>query len=70
MLGNIEREGWELIHVGFVFKETGSVSRDKFLSSGQMVNTTSETWGVYLFRATDQTPLTDQPWKIWAEQGH
>jgi hypothetical protein len=35
VLEQIEAEGWHLEHVGYVFQETGSVSRDKLLSSGQ-----------------------------------
>ena len=33
----IQKKGWELVHAGFVFKESGQISRDKFLSSGQQV---------------------------------
>jgi hypothetical protein len=65
----IEREGWELIHAGSVFKETGQTSRDKFMSSGQQVNTMGETWGAYLFRATDAAPRTDEVWVRWYESG-
>lgn len=53
ILAAIEREGWGLIHAGYVFRETGSVSRDKFLSSGQVVGVTGDIVGVYLFRAED-----------------
>ncbi len=67
-ISDIEAEGWELVHVGFVFKETGQISRDKFLSSGQQVNTTGETWGIYLFRATDAPARTDEVWLDWAAQ--
>jgi len=52
----IEKEGWELVHAGFVFKESGQVSRDKFLSSGQQVTTTGSTYGIYL-----SEPLTHHP---------
>lgn len=68
MLGYIEKEGWELVHAGFVFKESGQISRDKFLSSGQQVTTTGATWGIYLFRANDQPAETDEPWLEWAAQ--
>lgn len=37
VLTAIEDEGWELAHTGYVFRETGQVSRDKFLVSGQQV---------------------------------
>lgn len=51
LLTEIELEGWELIHAGFAFHETGQVSRDKFLTSGQSTSTTGRTVGIYLFRA-------------------
>lgn len=62
VLTEIEEEGWQLFQAGFVFQETGAVSRDKFLSSGQSVQTTGHTAGVYLFRATDEPARTDRPW--------
>lgn len=65
----IEKEGWDLVHAGFVFKESGQVSRDKFLSSGQQVTTTGSTYGIYLFRATDAPPRSDEPWREWGREG-
>ena len=65
VLTQIEREGWELIQAGFVFKETGQVSRDKFLSSGQQVSTSGTTVGIYLFRATDAPSNTEEYWLNW-----
>lgn len=62
VLTEIEEEGWELIHAGFVFQETGQVSRDKFLSSGQSTQTTGQTFGVYLFKATEADARSDEPW--------
>jgi hypothetical protein len=62
VLTQIESEGWELLQAGYVFQETGAVSRDKFLSSGQEVQTTGDTQGVYLFRATSAAPREDTPW--------
>lgn len=59
----IEMEGRELVQAGFVFKESGQVSRDKFLSSGQQVMTTGATYGIYLFKATDEPARTDEPWR-------
>ena len=50
LLGAIEAVGW-LLHVGYVFRETGAVSRDKIYSSGQTTSVTGEVWGIYLFRA-------------------
>lgn len=55
----IEEQGWELIHAGYVFQETGSESRDKFLASGQQVAVSGHVLGIYLFRAVktqDQIP--------------
>jgi hypothetical protein len=65
ILTNIEKEGWELMHAGFVFKETGQVSRDKLLSSGQQVSTWGSTFGVYLFRATNEPARIDDYWRSW-----
>jgi hypothetical protein len=45
--------GWRLEHVGYVFHETGSVSRDKMLSTGQTATVTGETWGIYVFAESD-----------------
>jgi hypothetical protein len=35
VLESIKAEGWRLEHAGYIFQETGSVSRDKLLSSSQ-----------------------------------
>lgn len=53
VLGDIEKEGWQLEDVGYVFEQTGSVSRDKFASSGQTASVTGNIIGVYLFRRAD-----------------
>jgi hypothetical protein len=50
VLESVEREGWRLEHAGYVFQETGSVSRDKLLSSGQTASVTGAIVGIYLFR--------------------
>jgi hypothetical protein len=49
-LSAIEAEGWRLEHADYVFHETGSVSRDKLLSSGQTAAVTGEVVGIYIFR--------------------
>lgn len=54
VLEDIESEGWHLEHANFIFEETGSVSRDKFSSSGQTVKVTGRVVGVYLFRVTEE----------------
>ena len=53
VLEAIEAEGWRLEHVGYVYRVISTVSRDKFLSSGQQEAVTGEIVGVYLFRAVD-----------------
>jgi len=61
LLAVIEAEGWELADVGYVFRETGSVSRDKLLSSGQTAAVQGEIVGIYLFRASEQAPTPPMP---------
>ena len=51
VLEQIEAEGWHLEHIGYVFQETGAVSRDKLLSSGQVQQVTGQIIGIYLFRS-------------------
>lgn len=52
-LSAIEAEGWRLEHVGYVFVQTGSISRDKMLSTGQSANVTGYIAGIYLFRVVE-----------------
>jgi hypothetical protein len=47
----IEDEGWRLDNVGYVYRITGSESRDKFLKSGQQEAVSGEIVGIYIFRA-------------------
>ncbi len=49
-LNAIEAQGWELVTAGFVFVEEGSMSRDKFLASGQQTSVKGATVGYYVFR--------------------
>jgi hypothetical protein len=49
----IEREGWKLDHVGYVFRALGSESRDKFLASGQQEAISGEIVGIYIFRVVE-----------------
>lgn len=53
VLAQIEDVGWRLEHVGYVYVETGQVSRDKLMSSGQQVATLGKTVGHFLFRRTE-----------------
>lgn len=54
VLSQIEDEGWRLEDVGYVFEPTGSVSRDKFLSSGQTETINGRIVGIYLFRRAEE----------------
>lgn len=51
IIQSIEEEGWHLDHVGYVYRITGSVSRDKFMESGQQEAVSGEIVGIYIFRA-------------------
>ena len=51
---DIESEGWVLINDNYVFQVTGSVSREKFLSSGQQEAVSGQLIGIYTFRAVDE----------------
>jgi hypothetical protein len=50
LLESIEKEGWRLEHAGFVFREVGSVSRNKMVTTGQKEHINGFVWGTYLFR--------------------
>lgn len=52
IIQSIEEEGWRLDHVGYVYRVTGSESRDKFMASGQQEAVSGEIIGIYIFRAT------------------
>jgi hypothetical protein len=54
VLGQIEELGWRLEHVGYVFVETGEVSRGKVMSSGGVSRTNGYVEGIYLFRRSEQ----------------
>jgi hypothetical protein len=69
LLTEIEAEGWALVQAGWLFRQTGAISRDKLLSSGQQVATEGKTVGVYLFTVTDTPALTDQPWLDASDDG-
>lgn len=49
VLNSIVREGWSLINGSFVFHETGSESRDKFMATGQHIAVKGVVVGYYLF---------------------
>ena len=58
VLSQIEDVGWHLDNVGYVYMETGQISRDKLLSSGQEVATLGKTVGHFLFRRAEPAALT------------
>jgi hypothetical protein len=49
ILNAVAHEGWSLVTASFVFREQGSQSRDKFLSSGQNIAVKGTTLGYYVF---------------------
>ncbi|TCD47132.1 hypothetical protein [Chlorobium sp. N1] len=53
VIQSIEDEGWRLEHAGYVYRVTGSESRDKFMASGQQEAVSGEIVGIYIFRASD-----------------
>jgi hypothetical protein len=55
-LGQIEELGWHLEHVGYVFVQTGEVSRDKLMSDGQVTKMNGYVEGIYLFRRSSAPP--------------
>lgn len=60
VLDSIEAQGWKIEHVGYVYRVTGSESRDKFLASGQQEAYSGELVGVYLFRVVNE-PIPNPP---------
>jgi hypothetical protein len=58
-LGQIEEQGWNLEHTGYVFVETGSTSTNRALSTGQGTVTRGQVVGVYLFRRDDAARAAD-----------
>lgn len=57
VIEQIESQGWKLENIGYVFQETGSESRDKFLASGQQIAVSGRVLAYYLFRATGLPPV-------------
>jgi hypothetical protein len=51
-LGEIEKLGWRLEHVGYYFMITGETSTDRVFVSGEATAVSGVTVGVYLFRNT------------------
>src|SRR5439155_17295118 len=62
-LNAVCNEGWDLVSGSFVFVETGQVSRNKALSSGQQVATSGTVVGYYLFKRNEANKLSGRdPW--------
>ncbi len=51
-LGEIEKLGWRLEHVGYHFMITGETSTSRVFVSGEAIAVSGVTVGVYLFRNT------------------
>ena len=51
----IESEGWRMIDAGYVFQQTSSESRDKFLASGQQEAISGRVLGIYTFRIVEES---------------
>jgi hypothetical protein len=68
-LNAVSDEGWELLNGSFVFVETGEVSRNKALSSGQQVAISGRVVGYYLFKRNEQNRSSSpDPWDLSDEQ--
>ena len=52
VLGEIEKLGWRLEHVGYYFMITGETSSARMFVSGEAIAVSGVTIGVYLFRNT------------------
>src|SRR5581483_7327261 len=56
-------EGWELLNGSFVFVETGQVSRNRAMASGQQVAVSGSVVGYYLFRRNEANKKNlPDPW--------
>jgi hypothetical protein len=65
ILNSVCNEGWELVNGSFVFLETGSESRDKFLASGQHIAVSGTIMGYYLFKRCEPNRReTIDPWDV------
>ena len=57
LLGEIERLGWCLEHVGYVFRMTGQSSTERMFVSGEESAVSGVTLGIYLFRSAGGSQL-------------
>lgn len=56
VLEQIEQEGWRLINASYVFRPTGTASREKIIGSTEKEAISGEIIGIYLFRPTEGPP--------------
>jgi hypothetical protein len=57
----IEAEGWKLEHASYVFEQTGFLSRDQFMKSGQAARVTGQILGIYIFRRDEAGKANQEP---------
>jgi hypothetical protein len=69
ILNAVANEGWEIVNSGFVFVQTGSESRDKFMASGQQIAVRGTVVGYYLFKRCESNRRdTLNPWDAPAQE--
>ena len=56
LLEAIESEGWRLMDASYVFRPTGTASREKIISSTEKEAISGDIIGIYLFRAAEGDP--------------
>lgn len=56
LLETIESEGWSLFNASYVFRPTGTASREKIIGSTEKEAISGDVIGIYLFRATEGDP--------------
>jgi len=69
ILNAVADEGWELVNGSFVFLESGQVSRNRALATGQQVAISGTVIGYYLFKRNEanKVDLSD-PWDVTDEE--
>ncbi len=66
ILNSVCLEGWELVTGSFVFVQTGEVSRNRAVKSGQQIGIHGKVIGCYLFKRCEEN-RSDLP-KPWETQ--
>lgn len=67
VLEQIEAEGWVLIDASYVFRPTGSASREKIIGTTEVEAISGQILGIYLFRASEGPP--PHPDAIFGDEG-